>query len=54
VNLGPRLDEPALPPRKLTTDELDRIDRKDADVILDARLAVTRAIEGDARASSRV
>jgi len=40
VNLGPRLDEPALPPRKLTTDELDRVDRNDADVILVVRMEV--------------
>jgi len=38
--LGPTLDEPALPPRKLATDELHRVDRKDADIILVERVEV--------------
>jgi hypothetical protein len=40
VDFRPRLDEPALPPGKLTTDELDRVDREDADVILIVRVEV--------------
>jgi hypothetical protein len=40
VDFRPRLDEPALPPGKLTTDELDRVDREDADVVLVVRVEV--------------
>ena len=34
MDLGPCLDETALPCRKLTADELDRVDREYADGIL--------------------
>jgi len=40
VDFRPRLDEPALPPGKLTTDELDRVDREDAEIILIVRVEV--------------
>lgn len=53
VNLGPRLDEPALPPWQLTTDELDRVDRNDADVILVVRMEVWSVVRSRRIARSR-
>jgi hypothetical protein len=32
MNLGPRLDEAALPLGKIAADEFDRVDREDTDI----------------------
>ncbi len=48
MNLGPRFHEPTLPLRKITADELNAVDREDADVILIVRMKV-RSMVGRCR-----
>jgi hypothetical protein len=49
VDLGPCLDEPALSPRKLATDELDTVDGEDADIVLVERVHVWPVVRGAPR-----
>ena len=46
VDLGPCLHEPPLSPRQLAADELDRIDSKNADLILIEGMKVGPMVRG--------
>lgn len=46
MKLGPRLDEPPLPSRKLSANQFDRINCKDADIVLIERVEMWSVVRG--------